>query len=314
MKRIIFDTDPGVDDAMAILFGLRSPEVQIEALTTVYGNGGVENTTANALKVLEVGGRPDIPVVAGAARPLLHDYHGQGSMVHGADGLGDTNLPPAKSEPHPGRAASYIVDQVMANPGEITLVAVGPLTNIALAVALEPTIAQNVDEVIIMGGAVDHRGNASPLAEANIHNDAAAAKIVFHAGWPLTMLGLNVTHQTIIGPDYLARLKSASNPVTDFIVAISDFYYKAYQRWGPAPGFPVHDSSAMAYAIDPTLFECEMAYVDVQVGVDGAADRANGHTMADWRGQWGQEPNVNVCTKVDNNRFLEMYYERLSQG
>lgn len=297
---------------MAILFGLRSPEVQIDALTTVYGNGSVENTTANALKVLEVGGRSDIPVVAGAARPLLHEYQGKGSMVHGADGLGETNLSPAKSAPFAGRAASYIVDQVMANPGEITLVAVGPMTNIALAVSLEPKIAQNVKEVIIMGGAVDHRGNASPLAEANILNDAAAAKIIFHAGWPLTMLGLNVTHQTIIGPDYLARLKAANTPQTDFIVAISDFYYKAYQRWGPAPGFPVHDSSAMAYAIDPSLFECEQIYVDVYASADGVADRSNGHTMADWRGQWGHEPNVNVCTKVDNERFLEMYYERLT--
>lgn len=312
MKRVILDTDPGVDDAMAILFALRSPEVQLCAITTVYGNGGVENTTANALKILEVGNRPDIPVVSGAARPLLHDYHGHGSIVHGDDGLGNTNLPPPRSRPLNERAASYLVDQIMTNPGDITLIAIGPLTNIALAVALEPAIAENVREVIIMGGAVDHRGNASPLAEANIHNDAAAAHIVFQAGWPLTMIGLNVTHQTIITPDYLARLKAADRGVTDFIVEISDFYFKAYQRWGQVPGFPVHDSSAMAYAIDPSLFESEQLYVDVHVSADGAKDRANGQTRADWRGQWGLPPNVNVCTKVDNERFLELYYQRLT--
>ncbi|MBV7327202.1 nucleoside hydrolase [Chloroflexi bacterium TSY] len=288
MKRMIIDTDPGVDDAMAILFALRSPEVHVEALTTVFGNGGVERTTANALKVLEVGGHPNIPVVPGATKPLLHDYHGQGLMVHGRDGLGETNLPPAASQPLQQPAASYLVDQIMASPGEITLVAVGLLTNLALAVSLEPAIAENVKEVIIMGGAVDHRGNASPLAEANIHNDSAAAKIVFHAGWPLTMLGLNVTHQTIITPAYLDKLKAVDTPVTDFICAISDFYLKAYQSRGDASGFFVHDSSALAYAVDPTLFDCHKVYVDVHVGTD----RANGQTMADWRGQWAREPSV----------------------
>jgi len=306
MKRIIIDTDPGVDDAMAILFALRSLEVEVQALTTVYGNGGVENTTANALKILEVGGRSDIPVVAGASRPLLHAYHGQGATVHGEDGLGDTHLPPPKSQPHPGRAASYLVDQIMAAPGEITLVAVGPLTNLAIAVSLEPAIVHNVREVIIMGGAVDHRGNASPMAEANIHNDAAAANIVFHAGWPLTMLGLNVTHQSVITPAYLAKLKAVNTPMTDFICAISEFYLEAYRRWGETDGFFVHDSSALAYAIDPSLFECQQAYVDVHIG-----GHANGQTMADWRGQWGQEPNVNICTAVDNQRFLDLYYERI---
>ena len=309
MKRIILDTDPGVDDAMAILFALRSPEVQIEALTTVFGNGGVETTTANALKVLEVGQRADIPVVPGAARPLMHDFRGKGATVHGADGLGNTNLPPAKSKPLAQRAATYLADRIMAAPGEITLVAVGPLTNLALAVSLEPQIATNVKEVIIMGGAVDHRGNASPMAEANIHNDAAAANIVFHAGWPLTMLGLNVTHQTLITPAYLEKLKAIGSPTTDFICAISDFYLKAYQKWGITDGFFVHDSSALAYAIDPSLFDCQKTYVDVHVSNDNGP--AHGQTMADWRGQWGKEPNVNVCTKVDNERFLALYLERM---
>ncbi|MCB9149942.1 MAG: nucleoside hydrolase [Caldilineaceae bacterium] len=307
MIRLIMDTDPGVDDAMAILFGLRSPEVQIEALTTVFGNGGVARTTENALKILEVGGRGDIPVVPGAAKPLLHAYHGKGSTVHGADGLGNTNLPAAKGQPLNARAAEYIVQQVMGAPGEITLLAVGPLTNLALAVSLEPAIAHNVKQVVIMGGAVDHRGNASPLAEANIHNDAAAAKIVFHAGWPLTMLGLNVTHQTVMTTAYVEQLKTADTPVTNFICAISQFYLNAYRTRDGIDGFFVHDSSAMAYVVDPTLFQSQKVYVDVQVG----DARANGQTMADWRNQWGQPPNVNVCTKVDADRFLKLYQSRI---
>ena len=207
MKRLIIDTDPGVDDSMAILLALRSPEVQVEALTVVFGNGGVEQTTANALRVLEIARRADIPVISGANMPLLRPYRGKGYRVHGRDGLGDTNLPPSKSQPQPGHAAEYLVSRIMDEPGQLTLVAVGPLTNLALAVSLEPQIAQNVQEVIIMGGAATGPGNASPVAEANIHNDPEAAKVVFHAGWPLTMVGLDVTRKTVISPAYLARLK-----------------------------------------------------------------------------------------------------------
>ena len=307
MKRIIIDTDPGVDDSMAILLALHSPEIQLEALTTVYGNGGVANTTANALRVLEVAGRGDIPVVPGANKPLLHDYFGKGYMVHGRDGLGETNMPPPKGQPLAARAAEYLVSQIMASPGEITLVAVGPLTNLALAVSLEPEIAKNVQEVVIMGGAVSVPGNASPLAEANIHNDAAAAKIVFHAGWPLTMLGLDVTQKTIMTPDYMARLKEAGTPITDFISAISPFYMRSYQERLGLNGFYVHDSSAIIYVIDPDLFESQQVYVDVSIG-----DRTRGQTMADWREQWAQPANVKVCLGVDDERFLTMYYERVT--
>jgi inosine-uridine nucleoside N-ribohydrolase len=306
MKRLIIDTDPGVDDSMAILLALHSPEVQVEALTTVFGNGGVAQTTANALRVLELAGRSDIPVVAGATKPLLHDYYGQGFRVHGRDGLGETNFPPPQSQARAGRAAEFLVSQIMAAPGEITLVALGPLTNLALAVSLEPQIASKVREVVFMGGVVAAPGNASPLAEANIHNDAAAAKIVFQAGWPLTMLGLDVTRKTVMDPAYLARLKAAQTPITDFISAITPFYLRFYQANG-TNGFHVHDSSALAYVIDPTLFQSKKVYVDVAIG-----DRNNGQTMADWRGQWEQPANLNVCLEVDTPRFLELYYQRVT--
>jgi len=306
-KRLLIDTDPGVDDSMAILFAFASPEVKIEALTTVFGNTGSDITTQNALRLVELAGHREVPVARGAEKPLLRPYTGLGWMVHGRNGLGEAEFPPPKGQPDPRRAATFIIDTIMANPGEITLVPLGPLTNIALAVATEPRIAQNVREVVLMGGAANVPGNASPVAEANIHNDPEAAHIVFHAGWPLTMVGLDVTHKTVMTPEYLEQLRAANNPWTDFIAAITPFYLGFSQRQGQN-GFPVHDSSALAYVIDPTLFETKHVYTDV----DHQSPHHHGQTVPDWRGQRETEPNVHVCVDVDSARFLDLYRQRLS--
>ena len=308
MRRIIIDTDPGIDDAMAILFALKSPELRVEALTTVFGNGPIERMTPNALRILEVAGREDIPVAAGAGAPLLRPYRGRGQMVHGRDGLGETNLPPPRGRPSEMRAVELLISRILEAPEEITLVALGPLTNLDLAVRVAPAIAQAVREVILMGGAATVRGNASPAAEANIHNDPEAAWIVFHAGWPVTMVGLDVTMKTIMTPEYLEGIRQAHTPVTDFIAAITPHYLN-YNRQRGLPGFAVHDPSAILYAIDPGFFRTERVYVDVQTG-DGPA---SGATVADFRGQWEREPNVNVCLDVDSQRFLEFYRERITR-
>ncbi len=204
-KRIIIDTDPGVDDSMAILFAFQSPELQIEGLTTIFGNGGTETTTANALRLVELAGHPEVPVARGAETPLMRPFTGEGWRVHGRNGLGEVDFPAPKGTPDSRRAAQFIVDTVMANPGEITLVPLGPLTNIALAVSLEPRIVEAVKEVVLMGGVIDGRGNASPVAEANIRNDPEAAQIVFQAGWPVTMVGLDVTRQSVMTPEQSGR-------------------------------------------------------------------------------------------------------------
>lgn len=306
--RLIIDTDPGIDDAMAILFALASSELHVEAITTVFGNVEVEQTTRNALKILEVARRESIPVIPGAGRPLLREYRGKGHRVHGRDGLGETNLPSPAGKPHAGRAAEFLISRVMAAPGEITLVALGPLTNLALAVRLEPRLAQNVRQVVLMGGTVTEPGNATPVAEANIHNDPEAAHIVFHAGWPLTMVGLDVTRRVVMSPDYLARLKEAGTPVTDFIAAITAHYLRYYREHLNMDSFYVHDPTAIAYAIDPALFRVQHLYVDITLG----EGRASGQTMADWRGQWHQDPNVTVCLDVDAERVLALYRERVT--
>jgi len=309
MQRIIIDTDPGVDDSMAILLALASPELHVEALTTVFGNGGVEQTTQNALTVLEIAGREDdIPVAAGAHRPLLRPYRGQGYLVHGRNGLGDADIPPPKGQPTSMRAAELIISSVMASPGEITLVPIGPLTNISLAVSLEPRIADNVHEVVLMGGAATVPGNASPMAEANIYNDPEAARLVFHSGLPVTMVGLDVTRKTRFTSDYMARLAAAATPVTDFIRAITPHYMNYQQQRSAVEGFSAPDVLAVAYVLDPSLFRTEKVYVDVEIG----DSRASGQTMADWRGLWGQEPNANVCLDVDSERLLDLYLERIT--
>ncbi|MBK8835664.1 MAG: nucleoside hydrolase [Anaerolineae bacterium] len=195
-RKIIIDTDPGVDDAMAIYLALRSPELELVGLTTIFGNSNVEATTRNTLNLLHVAGRTDIPVARGAGRPLVLPPGPTGEWVHGDDAMGNigwtTVLDPAL-KPIDIPAARFIVDTIMANPGEITLVPIGPLTNLALALQLEPRIAANVREIVMMGGSVLAPGNVSPLAEANAHNDPHAASVVFSADWPITMAGLDVT-------------------------------------------------------------------------------------------------------------------------
>ncbi|MGQ0572356.1 MAG: nucleoside hydrolase [Armatimonadota bacterium] len=302
------DTDPGVDDSMAIQFGLRSPELQVDAITSVFGNTSVEITTRNALKNLEMVGRPDIPVAAGAGRPLMRPFNGRGSLIHGEDGLGNSHLPPPRLQPSGWRAAELIVERIMAAPGEITVLALGPLTNLALAASLEPRIVQNVREVVFMGGAATVRGNAAPAAEANIHNDPEAAKIVFHAGWPLTMVGLDVTTRVRMNRSHLERLRNAGTPTGDFLAAIMPHYLNRYrERYGLDGEMFVHDPSAMIYLIDPTLFKAQQVYVDVETRGEATA----GETVPDFRNRWEKTPNVNVCLEVDAERLVRLYFERI---
>ena len=309
-QRILIDTDPGVDDSMAILFAFCSPEVRVEGLTAVFGNSGSENTTINALRLVELVGKPNVPVARGAETPLLRPYSGFGWRVHGRNGIGDIEYPLPKSQPDPRRAAQFIVDTIMANPDEITLVALGPLTNVALAVALEPRIAEHVKEVVLMGGAANARGNASRVAEANIHNDPEAAKIVFNAPWPVTMVGLDVTRKTVMTPAYVENLSKAGNLFTEFISRILPYYMNFYLENTGLEGLYVHDSSALAYVIDPSLFETKLVHVEVEIN----SPVNKGLTAVDWRLHSDGEPNVHVCVDVDSERFLQLYQERLTAG
>lgn len=311
-KKIIIDTDPGIDDAMAILFALAAPELDVVGLTTVFGNVETPLATRNALHLLEFAGKPHLPVARGAERPLHVTFRGPAAFVHGTDGLGETNQPPPTSKPAPQAAAQFIVETVMANPGEITLVPVGPLTNIALAFMLEPRIVQQVAEVVIMGGAATVNGNVNPAAEANIYTDPHAADLVFTAGWPITMVGLDVTTKVIMDEPYLAALRTPGRKTGAYIYEIVRFYLQFHYHVHHMYAAHTHDPSAIAYLIDPTLFHTQQG--SIRVITEGLA---RGHTLMDRRGHWSR-PNewsthlpVNVCLDVDAPRLLALYQERI---
>ncbi len=292
---------------MAIMLALASPELRVEGLTTVRGNVGVEQCARNALTVLDIAGHADIPVAVGADHPLVRPYHGHGTTVHGQDGLGETGLSGARPVPD-RRAVDFLISRISASPGELTLIALGPLTNLALAVSVDPRLPRRVREVIVMGGAVATRGNATPVAEANINNDPEAARIVFQAGWPVTLVGLDVTHKVTMTPAYLQRLAAAHTPVTDLITKITPFYLGAYKRMVGIDGFYVHDPTAVAAAIRPALFEIRELYVDVVTD----SERALGQTIADFRNQWKMAPNLRVCLNVDAQAILDLYLQRVA--
>ena len=313
-RKIIIDTDPGVDDTMAIYFALRSPELEVIGLTTIFGNVTTELATTNALRLLEIAGRSDIPVAKGADDPIAVPFGGPVPFVHGDDGQGNVNLPPPTTKAVDQTAAAFIVDQIMSQPGQVTLVPVGPLTNIALALRLEPRIAQHVHEVVIMGGNALGPGNATPSSEANIHNDPEAADVVFGAPWNVTMVGLDVTHKVFMSDAHLAEYGRINNPLGQHIARIVPFYRDFFHARSKINGIWVHDSSAIAYVIDPTLFKTEAWPVRVDAGEGmsrGKTWPAIGDTDRRNLEPWQNRPRVNVCVEVHGDKIVEMELARI---
>jgi inosine-uridine nucleoside N-ribohydrolase len=293
---------------MMIQLALKSPEVQIDALTTVFGNSVVNFTTRNALINLEVADRADIPVACGAAKPLVRPYTpGKAEQVHGRDGLGNSNLPDPQCQALATPAAMLIVERVMQNPGDLTLLATGPLTNLALALSLEPRISERVRDVVIMGGIIERDLN-SPIAETNIRNDPEAARIVFRAGWPLTMVPLDVTLKTEMGLPHLERIRKANTRVTTFLSEITPVYLEWCQKRYNREAMKIHDSAALAYILDPSLFQTQKLNVDIEVH----GELTSGQTVVDLQGNPDKIPNVTVCLDVDSDGLVEMHLERIT--
>lgn len=283
-RTIILDCDPGADDAMAIAFAVGSPELDLAGVTTVAGNVSLEKTTANALRVLEFAGAGDIPVTPGSSVPLLR-LPLTAEHVHGDDGLRGARLPPPGAAPRPGHATDFIIDTALAAPGEVTLVATGPLTNIALALRRQPALAANVRDFVIMGGS-SGRGNVTPAAEFNIAADPEAAAIVFGAGWSVTMVGLDVTLRATADAAVTARIAALGRLGTDLLLPCLGSQAggdRVAELPGPADSYSidpaVHDLCAVAYLARPDLLGLEPARVEVETAGQWTA----GMTVTDFR-------------------------------
>jgi purine nucleosidase len=305
---IILDCDPGIDDALAIAFAHGHPGIDLIGITTVAGNVSLAKTTANALAVSEYIGAAGTPVSAGCTGPLLRPAY-DARDVHGESGLGGAVLPPATGSPAPGHAIEYIIDTVRAAPGQITLVATGPLTNIALAVKREPRLADWVRQFVIMGGSAG-RGNVTPAAEFNIWADPEAAAVVFRAGWTVVQLGLDVTLQTGASPAVLQRMAELGRLGTELLLPALEQYRSVREPSGP----PVHDVCAVAWVAQPDVF----GLVPARVQVETAGQLTAGMTVTDFEAP-GQADSGNalVAMSIDVDRFWELTlgtYQRVAEA
>jgi len=316
-KKVIFDTDPGVDDAMALLFLHLHPDVELVGVTTTFGNGTIDATTRNALYLCDRFGL-DVPVAQGAARPLRRAPGEPPHFVHGHNALGDIDLPASSARaPDPRPAPRLLADLLRAHPGEVSIVAVGRMTNLAMAMRETPQIAGLAKEVIIMGGAFGFNGslgNVTPCAEANIYGDPDAADAVLGAAWPVTMVGLDVTQRTRMSNAYLKALAEEGGEPGALIWQISRFY-EAFHRASGVPEIFVHDSSAVAFLLDPSLFETRSG--TIRVVTEGIAA---GQTIQKPDGvgfppnEWDGRPSHRICTHVDSAGLLDLYRRTITRS
>ncbi len=309
MHRIILDTDPGIDDALALFLALVSSEIQLEAITTVSGNVHVDLTSYNALTLLEVMERTDIPVAKGSSQPLVRTRIDAG-YFHGSNGLGEIVLPKPQKAVVAQSAVNLIVERIIRAPGEITIVAIAPLTNLALALRCEPSIVHAVREVVIMGGALKVRGNVTPAAEFNILADPHAAHMVLHAGWPIRLVPLDVTQQVCLRKEDIVRLRQTATPLAELITQITDYYFDHFASPRGISTFAMNDSLCLAAVFRPDFITWESTYVTVEL--TGA--HTLGETVAyfnDYDIPSPHPPNVRAAVSVDASRFLQWYFERM---
>jgi inosine-uridine nucleoside N-ribohydrolase len=301
---IVLDCDPGHDDAIAILLALASPEIELTAITTVAGNQTLEKTTANALRILELAGRADIPVFAGAAAPILRDRD-VAAHVHGDSGLDGPELPPPSTDAQPEHAVEFLA-RLYASSDKPVLVPTGPLTNVGLLFAAYPEARP--ERIVLMGGSIGE-GNRTPAAEFNIWADPEAAQRLFKEGFDTTMVGLDVTHQALIRDEHTERLR-ASGEVGRVVAELIDFYARFHrQRYPDLDGSPMHDPVCIAHLIDPSLMRTAAAQIDV----DCTEGPSRGRTNVDLRGRehFGP-PNATVGVGIDGDAFAELVVDRIS--
>lgn len=312
IHKIILDTDPGIDDAMAIFTAMAHPQIDLLGLTTTYGNVSVEQATLNALTLVEMVGT-STPVAKGVARPWFKPLAPFPDFVHGSDGFGNLHLPKPKASEIAQSAAEFIVDQVNQQPGEITLVAIGPLGNLATALHLDPELPGKVKQVVIMGGVIESDGNVSPVAEANILSDPHAADIVMQAPWPVVMVGLDVTHQIVLPRQMFDDIAIKNKHVGSFLKDAATFYIDFYSQVRDIDGCYSHDVSALAYVVNPEYFETVSGAVCV--ATEGVAI---GQTIMSRYGIpyplsfWNDRPEQLACVGVDSDPVVQFFLDTMT--
>jgi len=322
--RIILDTDPGVDDAIAILLALRSPELKLEAITPVSGNVPLAFTLPNALRLLEIAGHPEIPVAAGAPVPLVRRLV-TAAYVHGNNGLGGVEFPEPKIKPVSETASDLIRRIVRANPGEITIVAIGPLTNIATVLKVDPAIAPMIKSFVLMGGALNG-GNITPAAEFNFYVDPEAARIVFDSGVPITMVGLDVTNKVLLRESQVRTLEAAQNPVSQAAGKIMRATLGRIYKTNDETVVAMHDPLTIASLIDPTVVTLRDYYVQIETSGEITAGQSVGYSHGPVRRSPPMDtgtangpipveefkPNCKVAVGVDPDKFFRLLIPRLT--
>ncbi|MGH2386640.1 MAG: nucleoside hydrolase [Chloroflexota bacterium] len=300
MQRLLIDTDCGSDDAVALLIAFRSPDVRVEAITTVAGNVGMEQATRNTLYTMELCGA-DVPVYKGLAKPLLAP-HADAKWVHGDDGMGNQNFPPPKAMARDEHAVDALIRLIRANPGELTLVTLGPLSNIAVALMRDPEIAGLVKETVVMGGAANVVANVTPSAEYNIWEDPEAARIVFQSGMPLLMVGIELCRgDAVFNPEDQRRLRAMKSRYADFVLDINQFLISAVAQYG-IDGIDMPDPITMAIAINRALLlESAPCFVDIET----TGELTRGETVVDRFGVWGKPANCTVGLRSDGPAFKQ---------
>ncbi|MEX0287647.1 MAG: nucleoside hydrolase [Flavobacteriaceae bacterium] len=312
MTKLIIDTDPGIDDSMAIQFAFASGKFEVLGLTTVFGNVDVDLTTTNALRLLHLLDRTDVPVSKGASQPISRYFSGGVPFIHGDDGQGNTWEEPSPSKALSIPAHEFIIQKIEEFPGQVTLAALGPLTNLALALQTAPQIRNKVKEVVIMGGNAFCGGNATPAAEANILNDPEAADEVLGAGWPITMIGLDVTHKTLLTRETFNEIATFSSPINTHVTKAYLFYLDFFRKTNKIEGTYLHDASVFAYLLQKDLYKTvhHPIRVDTSEGISkGKTWPATGDTDNEEREAlqpWKNRPEVTICVDVEGEKVIEL--------
>jgi len=308
-RKIIIDTDPGQDDALAILLALASPELEVVGITAVAGNVPLALTEKNARKICELADRPEMKVFAGASRPLMRKLV-TAEHVHGRTGLDGPDLPEPQMPLQPGHAVDFIVETIMREePGSITLCPIGPLTNIALALLRAPEIAPRIREIVLMGGGFFEGGNITPAAEFNIYVDPEAAKIVFASGIPIVVMPLDVTHRALTKADRIDRFRAMGTKAGDACVALLEFFERFDEEKYGSDGGPLHDPNVIAYLLQPELYSGRHCNVEIET----QSELTLGMTVIDWWGVTGRPKNALVMRDVDHDGFFDLLTQRIGR-